>query len=300
VAHSPEIPVRWFAARDRHLEELAQQRDRSDLFTWAINFDGVIENTSLISDMREILRILEDTYNYPVEVEFTVNFLSEKEYRINLLQCRPLQVHQGEEIGAEPGAEAADPVIIACRGPVIGRSRDVDIHRIIYVVPVAYAPLNNQERFRVAELIGRLVHLDECRNPEFHQMLIGPGRWGTTTPALGVPVNFSQINTVQVMCEIVTMSGNLVPDVSLGTHFFNELVECDMLYMAVFPNKDGSVWNTDWLDRAPGVLASLLPDAAALAPVVKVIDVGDGAHLRCYANAMTQNALLYRRHSGTK
>jgi hypothetical protein len=50
-------------------------------------------------------------------------------------------------------------------------------------------------------------------------MLLGPGRWGTASPDLGVPVQFAEINHVSVLCEIVTMRENLIPDVSLGTHF---------------------------------------------------------------------------------
>ena len=72
-------------------------------------------------------------------------------------------------------------------------------------------------------------------------MLIGPGRWGTTTPSLGVPVCFAEIDTVSVLCEIVAMREDLVPDVSLGTHFFNDLVEMDMLYLALFPGRQGQL-----------------------------------------------------------
>ena len=79
-------------------------------------------------------------------------------------------------------------------------------------------------------------------------MLIGPGRWGTTTPSLGVPVHFAEINTVSVLCEIVAMRDDLVPDVSLGTHFFNDLVENDMLYLALFPKREGNYWNDALFD----------------------------------------------------
>ena len=72
-------------------------------------------------------------------------------------------------------------------------------------------------------------------------MLIGPGRWGTTTPSLGVPVSFAEIDTVSVLCEIVAMRDDLVPDVSLGTHFFNDLVEMDILYLALFPGRQGQL-----------------------------------------------------------
>lgn len=91
----------------------------------------------------------------------------------------------------------------------------------------------------MARLIGRLLHLDEEKPPE-QIMLIGPGRWGTTTPSLGVPVSFAEIDTATVLCEIVAMREDLVPDVSLGTHFFNDLVEMDVLYWRSFPAERGT------------------------------------------------------------
>ena len=81
-------------------------------------------------------------------------------------------------------------------------------------------------------------------------MLAGPGRWGTSTPALGVPVSFAEIDTVSILCEIAVMLEGLIPDVSLGTHFFNDLVEMDALYVAVFPERSGGVWDEKWMEAA--------------------------------------------------
>ncbi len=82
-------------------------------------------------------------------------------------------------------------------------------------------------------------------------MLIGPGRWGTTTPSLGVPVSFAEIDAARILCEIVAMREDLVPDVSLGTHFFNDLVEMDMLYLALFPGRQGNSWSEAFFEKTP-------------------------------------------------
>ena len=71
-------------------------------------------------------------------------------------------------------------------------------------------------------------------------MLVGPGRRGTSMPALGVPVSFAEINTAAVICELTLMHAGLAPDVSPGPHFFNDLVEMDMLYLAVSPGRRGA------------------------------------------------------------
>jgi pyruvate,water dikinase len=80
-------------------------------------------------------------------------------------------------------------------------------------------------------------------------MLIGPGRWGTTSPELGVPVRFAEINNAAVLCELVVMREGLVPDVSLGTHFFSDLVETDILYLAVFPQRQDNRLNEKFFEQ---------------------------------------------------
>jgi hypothetical protein len=161
-------------------------------------------------------------------------------------------------------------------------------HKLIYFRFARHQPL-------VARLIGRVAHANAKEGTGI-TMLVGPGRWGTTTPSLGVPVSFAEINTVSVLCEVVAMREDLVPDVSLGTHFFNELVEMDVLYMALFPGREGNSINSEFLQQAPNRLTELLPEADRWAEVVKVLyasDLGDGATLRLNANALDQKVVCY-------
>jgi pyruvate,water dikinase len=106
---------------------------------------------------------------------------------------------------------------------------------------------------------------------------VGPGRWGTSMPSLGVPVSFAEINTVSIICEVALMHEGLIPDVSLGTHFFNDLVEMDMLYLAISPEKEGHLLNEPLLKTAPNRLADLLPSAEEWSEAIWVIDSADGA-----------------------
>ena len=107
-----------------------------------------------------------------------------------------------------------DRIIFELHGAIIGRSTMTDIDRIIYVVPSVYGKMTESDRYLVARLIGRLTHL-EGESESRKIMLMGPGRWGTSMASLGVPVKFADINTVSVICEIVEMNENLVPDISL-------------------------------------------------------------------------------------
>src|SRR5690606_22858977 len=126
-------------------------------------------------------------------------------------------------------------------------------------------------------------------------MLIGPGRWGTQSPALGIPVHFGEISRASVICEVVAMHERLIPDVSLGTHFFNDLVEHDMMYVAYFPKKTGNSVDEDWFRNAPSRLLELEPSAKALDHVVRVIDFREGDEPVFFrADAQAQEAVVFR------
>jgi hypothetical protein len=169
------------------------------------------------------------------------------------------------------------------------------VDRLVYVVPEVYASLPLQKKYSVARLIGRILHVEEARKPKTI-LLAGPGRWGSTAPALGVPVNFAEINSIAALCEIAAMHGGLVPDVSLGTHFFNEVVEMDILYVALEPDKKGEFLNAEWLRQAHNRLAELLPSAAAWADCVRVIDPASlpgSPRLRLSADLLKQRVVCY-------
>ena len=104
-------------------------------------------------------------------------------------------------------------------------------------------------------------------------------------------MSFADINNVTALCEIVAMHDTLVPDVSLGTHFINELVEADMLYFALFPKEEGNRINEKALRRQPNRLARILPDAREWAGVVRVVDIKSRT-LVLYADAERQRVTL--------
>ncbi|MCX8155877.1 MAG: PEP/pyruvate-binding domain-containing protein [Verrucomicrobiae bacterium] len=262
---------------------------------WVLNFDPLLAQTPLATDLREMLRTLEEAYDYPVDVEFTVNFLPNGQYRINLLQCRPFQVKirgEGSRVRI-PGHIQPQDVVLESSGPIIGHSLATEVDQIIYVVPRVYSQMSMSQRYSVARTVGRLTHLHAERRPTI--MIIGPGRWGTSMPSLGVPVSFAEINTVSVICELALMHEGLIPDISLGTHFFNDLVEMDMLYLAVTPGKEGYRFNEELLLAQTNRLAQLLPSAGALAEAIWVVEGGQN-HAQFFLNvdSMSQKALAYR------
>jgi len=255
-----------------------------------LHLDRVLIETDFIATMRDLCSTLQTAYQYPVDIEFTANFTSPANYRINLVQCRPFQVKIGGE-GTRvvpPTDVPPDRVFLQTRGPIIGHSVATKIDRLIYVVPSVYGQLSIGERGAVARAVGKLTHLDPG-HPRMI-MLAGPGRWGTSMPSLGVPVSFAEINTVAVICELAMMHEGLVPDVSLGTHFFNDLVELDMLYLAVSPSRPDNVLNEDLLRRYPNQLPTLLPHSRTMAAVLWALDIPG---LQLHVDSMKQSGVCY-------
>jgi hypothetical protein len=268
---------------------------------YVLTFDGLLSNTPFVEDMRELLNTLEEAYQHPVDIEFAANFLSNGNYKINLLQCRPLQV-QGTKTAKLPVVEIQDTDrILESHGAIIGPSRMMRIDRFIYVVPSVYGILPLQQRYEIARLLGRINQA--IRRSRETAMLLGPGRWGTMSPDLGVPVQFAEINHISVLCEIVTMRENLIPDVSLGTHFLNELVEMNMLYLALFPRQQGNYLNENFFVDAQNRLLDLVPNANRWIDAVRVIDTKDVSQtdrlIALLADAGEQRAVIFHGDSRT-
>ena len=291
---SSELPMGLLASRDAAVEARAARANLADVFPYVLTFDGLFKDTSFVEDVRRMLRVLQEAYDWPVDVEFAANFF-EASHRINLLQCRPLQVKGGGAIVEPPADLPPERVILRARDAVIGEAQIRQVDRVIYVVPEAYSRLPVRDRYAVARLIGNICHAGRGpRRPSV--LLIGPGRWGTTTPSLGVPVKFADIDTVSFICEVVAMREDVTPDVSLGTHFFSEMIETGILYFALFPGRPEARLNAEFLMGRPNDLPRLLPDAPNVGEVVRVIDVaapGDGLHLILNANPLKQRVVCY-------
>jgi hypothetical protein len=296
AARSKGLPLHIFASPDEEVNRLMAETGKSSKPAYILTFDKLLSDTPFVEDMRDMLQLLEEAYGCPVDTEFTVNFLRDHNYKINLVQCRPLQVKTatGQAVEA-PAAIQEEDLVFKAHGAVVGQSRNKRVDRLIYINPTKYGNLPINDRYAIARLIGRLMHHESMSDSQ-HIMLLGPGRWGTTMPSLGIPVSYAEINKVSFLCEIVTMHEGLVPDVSLGTHFFNELVETDILYLALFPNHEGNKLNENFFKSMPNRLEQLLPEAAKRSDIVQVLmaeDVPDGRGIQINANNVTQEVVCY-------
>jgi hypothetical protein len=269
IEEKPDINLDMVAVRDYQMARQARQHGTTGAEYWLLTFEKLLTKTSFVETMRKILRTLENHYEYPVDIEYTVNFIQDNKPVINLLQCRPLQTRGEKGRVQMPEQPEAEKILFKCQGYFMGGSIFQDLKQIIYVEPQAYIDLPLSGKYDIARLVGQLNKQITDRQVE-PTILMGPGRWGTSTPSLGVPVGFHEINNVTVLAEIAYEGANLIPELSFGTHFFQDLVESDIFYVALFPGKPNTIFNIAKLDRLPNELTEVLPESGKYADVVKL------------------------------
>lgn len=173
----------------------------------------------------------------------------------------------------------------------MGGNTATPIRRIVWVDAKHYTQLSLSDKYEVARLIGRLNRRISDREQQ-PTLLLGPGRWGTTTPSLGVPVKFSEINNMIAIGEVAFSEGGLMPELSFGSHFFQDLVEADIFYLALFPDTFPCTLNSDWIYQYSNRLEGILPGSSRFKSVVKVIDI-DEHNLMLMGDVVTQELCCY-------
>lgn len=276
---------------DHETTERMRELGMKEREAWILTFDNLLSRTSFTGVMHRMLKDLEAIYDYPVEIEFTVNFTQYSDYKINLLQCRPLQ-GKGQPRKVEiPTCVSVKDILFQSTGNFMGGSISRRIRRIIYVDPEHYSALPLAGKYDIARFVGKFNKLVKDKEG-MPTLLLGPGRWGTTTPSLGVPVRFSEINHMAAMGEIAYMDGNLMPELSFGTHFFQDLVETDIFYLALFPGTPGVVWNSGLLELFPVVSGQLIPESSRYGDALKVYDISEH-NLKIMTDIVSQRLICF-------
>lgn len=289
---APDWPLSWCADLDREASERARARGGAPV--WRVTFAPLLERTAFGAVLRRMLRTLEAAYAYPVDIEFTAHLAADGTPSFSLVQCRPLQTLGPTQRVELPETVAEQRLFFATRGHFMGGNIDRPISRVIRVDGRRYGALSRTQQYAVGRLVGdvnrALAERDACPT-----LLIGPGRWGTNSPELGVPIRFADINRMAVIAEVAEIGASMTPDLSFGSHFFLDLVESGIAYVALFPQQPGSRYHPDWLERLPAATriaapAETDPEVAASVSVVDVRATG----LRLSADVVRQRLLCYQ------
>jgi len=252
-----------------------------------VTFDKLMSEGTFPAQIRGLLKRLESAYGVPVDIEFAHDGT-----QLYILQCRTLShVEEIQDISIPQDIPEERMVFSAQKFVRAGLVENVEF--VVYIDPRDYDSVPNREkRNAVARVVGRLNDRLVGRN----FILIGPGRWGSNDIRLGVPVTYADISKAKMLIEVARERDGYVPEVSFGTHFFQDLIEANIAYLPLYPDDRRNRYNETFLSDSPNALAQLLPKDADAASVVHVIDVpavSGGRRLRVVMDGMTDKALAY-------
>lgn len=252
-----------------------------------VTFDRFAQSSPYPAFIRWCLKTLEASYGCPVDIEFAFDG-----HDFHLLQCRPQAVRK-EQVQISIPEDIADDARIfsANRDIMAGAVRDIDT--VVLVDPRDYNALPSDNlRMEVGRIVRKLNDVLEHRR----FILVGPGRWGSRDLRMGVRVTYSDIDHTKMLIEVARIQAGYTPEVSFGSHFFQDLVESDIHYLSLYPDAPDTTFNEAFLHGSPNALTDHVPGATRLASVVRVIDVPavtDGRLLQVLMDGNGQLALGY-------
>ncbi len=271
----------WDAERD--FRERGDSRE-----VYYVSCDGLVKNDALMADLRGILRLLQETYDYPVDIEYTINTAPEGRYTIGLLQCRPLQRTSEGEAVTMPELPDRSGVLLETEGVSMGFSRQFPVDVIVYIDALAYYRMPYRDKYRVKNALSAVNW--HFRGQDKRLLLITPGRICTSSPELGVPSTFADISQFDAIFETSERQAGYMPELSYGSHIFQDLVEAGILYTAVFEGSSTRAFRPERLRAMPNALEKYSDDPG-LAEVMRVCEI-TGRGVELYYDMVTEHLLL--------
>jgi hypothetical protein len=260
-----------------------------------ITFDELLRRTPLASRFRELLNILEETYHSPVDTEFTLHIVNPKavkpEVDICILQCRPQSQFMESKIHLPTSLNPVDVVFSTSR--LVPEGNVSGITHVVYISPEGYFSLRTQaERVHIGHLVSKLNA--KLAGKTF--ITIGPGRWGTINPDLGVPIKYGDIYNTRSLVELSGHGMSGAPEPSFGTHFFQDLVEANIYPLAIYLDDPDAQFNRSFFYDTPNHLETIMPEAHECAETIRLIKVASfrsAHHLELVMDDEKGQALAY-------
>jgi hypothetical protein len=251
-----------------------------------VTFEALLTDTPFMTQMSTLLKVLRESMGTPVDIEFASDGKN-----LHLLQCRSQSFIEGSAPSPIPRDIPRNRILFTANR-YVSDGRVPDITHVVYVDPERYSGLKSLEEMKD---VGRAVSRLNKFLPRRQFILMGPGRWGSRGDInLGVSVTYSDINNTSLLVEIAHRKGSYVPDLSFGTHFFQDLVEAQIRYLPLYPDDEGNILNHGFLKGARNLLPEIVPEFAHLSDVVRVVEVPsetEGQILRVLLNADLEEAV---------
>jgi hypothetical protein len=269
-------PLRYLAQLDQggYLAPLRSVLLGDNIHNLVLTFDELFRRTPLANRLKNMLNTLEENYQSPVDIEFTAQIedpLSlQPNIQISLLQCRP-QSHMIETEARLPQKLKKEDIVFSTRR-MAPQGRVSQIRYVLFVPPECYFSLPTPaERAKLGNAIGKLNAV--LSGDTF--ICIGPGRWGTSNPDLGIKITYADIYNTRALVELAGKGIGAAPEASFGTHFFQDLVESNIYPLALYLGDSGSVFNREFFYNTSNSLAKFGLNNSNLTDCLRLIDVSD-------------------------
>lgn len=241
------------AEKDGAIKHIASTYDfQNNIIRDGANYDGKkiitfsnilkYETFPLAEILKDVLEIGQNEMGKPIEIEFAVELNRAKSEPVlfNLLQIRPI-VDNNQTIEEDLSLVDQTKSIIFANS-ALGNGIIDDIYDFVYVKPESFDSAHNQD---IAESVGRIN--EKFLESKTQYVLVGPGRWGSSDPWLGIPVKWPQISGARVIVESGLKDYRIDP--SQGTHFFQNLTSFRVGYFTINPYRNDGYYDLDFLEK---------------------------------------------------
>jgi hypothetical protein len=288
-------PLRYIAQVDQegYFRSIRSRLVNAQPSQLILTFEDLLRRTPFPERMRYLLNVLENEYKSPIDIEFIIDIVNSNdkpEIKLSLIQCRPLSyMREGGQVEL-PKDLNPDNIVFTSSIMVAGGWLE-EINYVLFVPPEGYFSIPTQSaRNKLERAIGRLNNALAGQN----FICVGPGRWGTSNPDLGVHVDYADIFNSKALVELSGEGIGPAPEPSLGTHFFQDLLEGEIFPLATYVGQDE--FNRAFFYETPNRLAEWIEVEPALYQALRLINVSDyqeSCHLEIIMNGDEGRALAF-------
>ncbi len=272
---SPDYAALRYVAQQDEGGYLSTPRSRLvDPENLVITFDELLRRTDFAANMKRILQLLEEHYRSPVDTEFALRIMDLRALRptvrISLLQCRPQSHMSNAEEARLPANLPREDIIFSTRR-MVPQGRVDDVRYVLFVTESYFSLTEVSLRQQLERAIGAL----NAALQDERYIAVGPGRWGTASPDLGVHIGYADIYNTRALIELSGEGIANAPEPSFGTHFFQDLMEANIYPLAIYLDDEDVIFRREFFYQTPNRVRDWIDLDERLLDALRLIDVED-------------------------